>query len=40
MQGAPNIINIEGDNKSLKDHPAYKSAMELLDFLKDFLDNI
>jgi hypothetical protein len=40
MQGAPNTIKIDGDNKSLKGVSAYKSAMELLDFLKDFLDNI
>jgi len=39
LQGVTNTIKLEGDKKSLKDHPAYKSALDLIDLLKDYIDD-
>ena len=39
LQGVTNSIKLEGDKKSLKDHPTYKSALDLIDLLKDYIDD-
>jgi hypothetical protein len=39
LQGMPNTIKIEGDKKSLGNNPVYKGALDLIDLLKDYIDN-
>jgi hypothetical protein len=40
LQGVSNTIKLEGDKKSLKEHPEYKSALDLIDLLKDYIDDL